>query len=192
MKQDMKKMLEVLKKNKILAFSVLVLFFLGVLFGIIVNSAFPEISENFIAQLEENPQIQTIMRNLQEKPLLASAQIFSNNFFVSLLIIFSGFLVVFPALILFSNSFVIGIVSAFARAKGASLLLLLPHGIFELPAILLASFVGFYITKLMLLEGKKGLKKFFKKQFFSFLLVIIILLIIAAIIETIVGYRLSL
>ncbi|MEK6910996.1 MAG: stage II sporulation protein M [Nanoarchaeota archaeon] len=61
---------------------------------------------------------------------------------------------------------------------------ILPHGIFELPAIFIALGIGMNLGfNVLSKKGKRGLFEQVKKAFYAFLLVILPLLIIAAIIE---------
>ena len=110
-----------------------------------------------------------------------------NNGLVALLSIFSGFLLgIIPALLLFSNGLVIGIISAiaFSVEGSSSFLKLLPHGIFEIPAIIISLAIG--IKNASFLFAKNPRKRFaylMKNSFWTFLLVVLPLLIIASLIE---------
>lgn len=113
--------------------------------------------------------------------------IFINNAQSSFFGLFLGvFLGVFPVILTILNGYVLGFVaSAAIQAGGASVLLrLLPHGIFELPAVFISLGMGVRFGSFIFKENKG---KFFREYFWNsmrvFLFVVIPLLIIAAIIE---------
>ena len=113
--------------------------------------------------------------------------IFVNNlqssFFGLLLGTILGIFPVFAAII---NGYVLGFVGAMSiESEGVFILgRLLPHGIFELPAIFISLGLGLKLGSFIFQKEKK---KFFKKYFWNslrvFLFVVLPLLIIAAIIE---------
>lgn len=114
-------------------------------------------------------------------------KIFLNNSFVSLLSIISGVILgIFPVLILISNSYMIGFVSEMAIKEAGFFILwkLIPHGIFEIPAILISTGLGIKLG--FSIFDKRPLKKFEENLLQSlktFILIIIPLLIVASIIE---------
>jgi stage II sporulation protein M len=116
--------------------------------------------------------------------------IFVNNLGVSLIAIFAGIFFCFvPFFLSVSNGYVLGYVSKIVVREESlvSLWRLLPHGIFELPAILISLGIGIRlgISLMMSLNAGsfriiwKDIKNSFKVIFF----IIIPLLVIAAIIE---------
>lgn len=110
--------------------------------------------------------------------------IFSNNLFVCFITIFLGMLLcIFPFLILLTNGYLIGYVAQKAVSVSGILILwrLLPHGIFELPAILISAGIGIKLGMSLFRKGEFVIT--FKKSMLVFALVIFILLLIAAIIE---------
>lgn len=100
--------------------------------------------------------------------------------------IFGFFLGILPLFALIFNGYILGFVSAIAvETSGFSTLLsLLPHGIFELPAIFISLGLGmkfgFFIFKK---NPGKSFRKFLWEGLRVFVFVVIPLLIIAAIIE---------
>jgi stage II sporulation protein M len=93
---------------------------------------------------------------------------------------------IFPILVTIFNGYLLGFVSAFSVAGGGVLSLwkLLPHGIFELPAIFLSLGLGLRLGTLVFQKNKqKFLKENILRSLKIFLLIVIPLLIIAAIIE---------
>ena len=114
--------------------------------------------------------------------------IFNNNFQSSFFSMILGlFLGVFPFLAAFSNGYVLGFVSEkVVVAEGiSSLWRLMPHGIFEFPAIILSLALGVKFG--MFLFSKKSKKEEFIRRLRNslrvFLFVVLPLLIVAAIIE---------
>ncbi|GAJ04119.1 unnamed protein product [marine sediment metagenome] len=113
--------------------------------------------------------------------------IFFNNLKSSFFGMAFGILLgIFPIFATIANGYILGFVSALSvSSQGAlSLLTLLPHGIFELPAIFISLGLG---LKLGMFVFQKDKQKFFKenllKSLKTFLLIVIPLLIIAGIIE---------
>ncbi|MBS3070857.1 stage II sporulation protein M [Candidatus Pacearchaeota archaeon] len=113
--------------------------------------------------------------------------VFLNNiqssFFAMVLGIFLG---IFPIFVLILNGYVVGFVSLISiEADGAfSILRLLPHGIFELPAIFISAGLGIKLGTFLFQKNKyKSLKYYFINSCKVFFLVVLPLLIIAAIIE---------
>lgn len=115
--------------------------------------------------------------------------IFSNNLFVCFISIILGIIFgIFPFLVLMSNGYLIGYVAHRAVAVDgiSTLWKLLPHGLFELPAILISIGLGFKLGTSLF--KKDTFKKNFRKSMLVFLTVILVLLIIAAVIEGILVF----
>jgi len=123
--------------------------------------------------------------------------IFVNNLKASIIIILSGLLLpIIPLLMgIMGNGFMIGLMAGFFEAeklmrKSAFFLSLLPHGCFELPAILISATVG-------IIWGGRNWRSIFKGENFgtlsahakanlAYLPLIILLLFIAALVEVLV------
>lgn len=123
--------------------------------------------------------------------------IFTNNITASLLIIASGaFLPFLPCLMgIVPNGFIIGLMAGFYEYEGilqksTFFLRLLPHGVFELPAIVLSATVG-------MIWGGRNWRSFLQARTFgnlgahakaslAFLPFIFILLLVAAMVEVLV------
>lgn len=113
--------------------------------------------------------------------------IFSNNFqatFVSMILgFFLGIFSIFNAIV---NGTVLGIIAKMSvdSAGLGSLWRLIPHGIFELPAIFISLGLGVkFGTVLLKKEKKKYFKIYFLKILKAYFYVVLPLLILAAIIE---------
>lgn len=106
------------------------------------------------------------------------------QFFLLLIFSIFGFLLgIFPVFFVFFNGLLLGYV--FSSINLTDLWKILPHGIFELPAIFISAGLG---MKLSLFLFSRKPKKEFKKRFFDsfrvLLFVIIPLLLVAAVIES--------
>lgn len=112
-------------------------------------------------------------------------EIFSNNVFVSFIsILFGIFLGIFPVIISISNGYIIGfVIRKVSDQEGLFILWqLLPHGIFEIPAVMISVGLGLVMGGIMVRNGSQW-KQISKNVFLSFILIVVPLLIIAAIIE---------
>lgn len=161
---------------------------IGGALGYEVQQEEPELVEALLEQL------QGLAERINELPWFFQAQIiFLNNLRVSILMFLLGGIIPFiPLLIIFFNGMLIGIMAAYLGANqtmttGTFLFSLLPHGVFEIPAILLSSAVGVvwgarnWLKWLDIRESPSFLQNM--KNGLSFLPIIILLLLIAALIE---------
>jgi len=114
--------------------------------------------------------------------------IFSNNLAVSFLGLISGiFFCIIPIIIILSNAYAIGFVAqkSIDVAGIAVLWKLLPHGIFELPAVFISLALGIKLGSFVFAVNPwKILKEYFAKSMKVFFYIIIPLLAVAAIIES--------
>ena len=111
--------------------------------------------------------------------------IFLNNIQASFFSIVLGVGIgLFPLFALIFNGYLLGFVARFAVEEGGILVLwrLIPHGIFELPAIILSIGIGFKIG-VDIVKGSGKLKYNFVEGLRFFVFVILPLLVIAAVIE---------
>lgn len=113
--------------------------------------------------------------------------LFENNSFVSFLGLFLGvFFGLFPALNTILNGVFLGFAASISVAEGGlfSLWRLIPHGIFELPAIFISLGLGLKISTFILKKEKgKFLKEYLHKSVCVYVFIILPLLVLAAIIE---------
>ncbi|SFH92411.1 stage II sporulation protein M [Tindallia magadiensis] len=119
--------------------------------------------------------------------------LFMNNLRASLMMLLGGIILIFPILGIIVNGGLVGAVSALVLKEGSMGLFgfyvvgILPHGIFELPAILLSGAIGLKISKEIISppqneSRKRRLKKNYQAALWSLPLVIT-LLAIAAVLE---------
>ena len=113
--------------------------------------------------------------------------IFLNNIQSSFVgMIFGMIFGILPFITIILNGYILGFVSKMAVAERgfSSLLSLLPHGIFELPALFISLGLGLKLwTFVFEKEKMNSFKKYLLNSLKVFLFVIIPLLVIAAIIE---------
>lgn len=152
-----------------------------------------------------NPDLFEFFIDSMNFPDLASwdlvSFIFFNNSKIAFMVLLFGFIAgIFPLFVVFSNGLAIGIVSEYIfRTQGVLFLIagLLPHGIIELPIILLSAAIGFktgfLAFQLLLSNGKneqnekneklEAFKIKFNESFWFFFLICVPLLLAASIIE---------
>ena len=132
--------------------------------------------------------------------ILSFTDILKNNVQVILIILSGAFTLGVTSLLnIISNGFLLGVNIRIAIENGASLydvlLLLAPHGIFEIPAIIIAGAAGFKIPLEIIryLAGKKEqpLTKEDIKEYITLALISIILIVIAAWIEANVTLKIA-
>jgi len=182
-KEQYEKCFAFLKESKIFIYSIVVLFFAFVLIGFFVPApeSVIEMIKKFIEELLKQTQGMSfseltgfiIMNNLQ------------TSFFGMIFGIVFG---IFPLLLAMSNGYLLGFVSKLSVQTDGFLSLwkLLPHGIFELPAVFISLGLGMKIGSFIFQKkGKKikSLKEYSLNSLKVFFFVVIPLLIIAGIIE---------
>lgn len=113
--------------------------------------------------------------------------IFLNNVQSSFVGLFFGALLgIFPLIAIIVNGYLLGFVSSMSvNLEGIFILWkLVPHGIFELPAVFISMGLGLKLGTFIFQKNRfKIFKKYFRNSLIVFLFVIIPLLILAAIIE---------
>ena len=128
---------------------------------------------------------------LDQPPIIIMLIIFAKNLFTSAMAMFLGLgLGIIPLVVVSSNGFLLGIVGYDAVEKaGISFLLagILPHGIIELPVVLVSIAIGFrlgYLLTLTLTREKANLSGEIKTAFHILVRWVAPLLFLAAAIET--------
>ena len=113
--------------------------------------------------------------------------IFKNNVSIAFLAIFLGlFLGLFPALSLIFNAYFVGAVTSMVvkETNISEIWRLVPHGLFELPAIFISFSIGIKMGTFIFYKNPwEKMKEYLKNGFKIFIYFIVPLLIIAAIIE---------
>jgi stage II sporulation protein M len=170
-------------------FFCVVIFALSILAGAFLSKSMPEFSENILQSLGELSQK---TKELNDFQLLSV--IFLNNavkvFFVLILGIFFGLV---PWIFLLVNGYVIGLLSlATQQSIGLNVFLLgvLPHGVFEVPALILGSSTGLLLGeafyKKIFLRKRNSLRREFSDALIFFLRITLPLLLVAAFVEVFV------
>ena len=186
MKKKIKKLRKVyteswkyIKESRNYIFTITSIFFFFILVGIVFPTFF---TEKILEILKEMLSIFE-GKNLPETISL----IFINNFRASLFSILLGILFgILPLISAIFNGYVVGFVINLVVAEEGFLVLwrLLPHGIFEIPAVLISMGLGLRIgLELFKKNSKKLLKRNFNESLKVFFVIVLPLLIIAAIIE---------
>tara|TARA_Y100000034_G_scaffold79823_1_gene95787 strand:+ start:1289 stop:1876 length:588 start_codon:yes stop_codon:yes gene_type:complete len=181
LKEEYKKSWDYIKESKNFIYSTIGIFIVFILVGFIIPP--PE----FILE-----QILKFIKELLEKTKDMSQGelirfILLNNSQISLIgMIFGVLLGIFPVIVTILNGYLLGFVASVSVKQEGFFVLwkLLPHGIFELPAIFISFGLGLKLGTFIFQKNKiKSFKEYFKNSLRVFLFIIIPLLIIAAIIE---------
>lgn len=169
----------------------------AIAFFVIIFAAFlasllvPSVLESMVAYMQaviENADIIT------DEGGLSAARIFANNLRAALMSTLYGCipLIYLPALAIGLNAAVLGALAAYYQLSGLSLLLFLagivPHGIVEIPALLLAFACGLYLCKeltarILRRETSGPLSGVFLSIARLYLTVIVPLLVMASVLE---------
>ncbi len=161
------------------------LFIIGILFGVLTYNRVPA------SVGTETGDIQRLSEFLVSlpKPLMLVGIFAKNTFAVAASIILSPILLVVPALTLLINGWIIGLIAgAVVHEQSLAYLLagLLPHGIFELPALFMGEALAFKIGIMVirsLWKEQPGLKISIAHDL-RLVAPIVILFLVAAVIET--------
>jgi len=170
-----------LKESRNFIYFTIAMFFLFAVLGFVIK--LPEEVSNVILDYLKGVLEET--EGLSDFGLIR--YIFLNNLQSSFMGFFFGFVLgIFPFLATVFNGYVIGFVSALAVEAGGweTLLLLVPHGIFELPAIFISLGLGIKFGSFIFHKKHEGsFRRFLWEGLRVFVFVVIPLLVIAAVIE---------
>lgn len=179
-KENYSKSWKYIKESKNFIWAVVIIFFISVIIGFLYQP--PEIVNSILDYIKN---ILTKTEGMSSLRMISF--IFTNNLQTGFMGLIYGFaLGIFPILATFANGYVVGYVSSSAVSSSgvSSLLSLLPHGIFELPAIFISFGMGVkFGTFIFHKEKMKHFGEFFINSLRVFIFVVLPLLIIAAIIE---------
>ncbi len=175
-----KKSWETLKQSKNYIWFAVILFFLVTIIGFIFPVFFVDeimgVLEKLVLEFEGLGVFETILK------------IFLNNLQASFLsVVFGVILGLFPLSATIINGYVLGFVARHSVAEKGVFVLwrILPHGIFELPAVLISIGLGFWLGVSILKRGVSwsGFKKKFVDAVRVFVFIVIPLLVVAGVIE---------
>lgn len=170
---------------------VVILFFLGALLGWFGYPLFEERVDEFIKKIYAGVIVEDDFWGTVKN-------IFLRNASTTIILVASGILI-FPAiLIIGGNGLVVGIVARHANKNGIELgrilISLIPHGVFELPALFISAGLGMNIGwSILHPEGQSRVKtgiKALKYGLLAFITVVIPLLVLAAFLEMAVSKNL--
>lgn len=185
---EMQKDLEYLYSLKKYLWIVVVIFILSLIIGVLVSVKNPELSKNYLNMFRDSfGWIKTL------NPIEIVLLIFLNNAFKSFLALVLGVgLGVIPLLFVAGNGIIVGMLAhTISRQQGTLFVIaaLLPHGIIEVPMILISASVGLRLGHKMY-PSLTGLKTDIKKELIEgigfYIRVVLPLLFVAAVIETFV------
>lgn len=170
-----------IKESRKFIYTIVLVFFCFALIGF-----FLPVPESFADEIIK--MIEEIVRKTEGMSQFSLIKyIFLNNLQSSFLGLILGiFFGIFPVLFAAFNGYILGFVALLAiEAEGGGVLWkLLPHGIFELPAVFISLGLGIKIGGLVFHSAKSGFFKNYLWEFArTFIFVVIPLLLIAAIIE---------
>lgn len=164
------------------------IFILSLIVGLLVSVKNPALSENYLETFKESfGWIKTL------NPLAIMLLIFLNNALKSMLALVLGVgLGIIPILFVAGNGIILGMLAdTISRHLGMTFVAaaLLPHGIIEVPAILISAGIGLRLGHKMypsLTGMKTDIKKELREGMGFYMRVIVPLLFVAAMIETFV------
>lgn len=181
-KSEFKKSTDYLEKSKKFIYAVTIIFFSFVFIGFFIPT--PPAIEQYLLELIEELVDQTEGMSFLE----LTNFIFLNNLRSSFLgIILGVFFGIIPIFYSVFNGYLIGFVAFISVAEGGVFVLwrILPHGIFELPAVFISLGLGLKLGTFIFQKNiLKSFVDFFWNSLRVFLFIVLPLLIIAAIIET--------
>lgn len=169
---------------------------LSILFSVILFIVFSALGAYSIIQNPESAELllQTLNEELfgfinEQTPPAMAVILFINNFEASVLLFIGGATFgVVTLLILMANGVIIGSVMEYAIEKqgfAAVMAGIVPHGIFEIPAFIISSSLGFLLAESLWLEykGQEDAAEYAKKLGRYYVMTVVPLLAAAAIIE---------
>jgi stage II sporulation protein M len=176
-----KESLNYIKESRNFIYSIIFIFLLFSLIGFFIPT--PAILEKEILKFIEDLLAKT--QGMSQQELITF--IFFNNLQSSFMgMLFGAFLGVFSVITTIANGYLLGFVASKTVGSEGILVLwrLLPHGIFELPALFISLGLGLKLGSFIFKKNKiKALEEYLTGSMKVFFFVILPLLIIAAIIE---------
>ncbi len=177
----------ILVSSLVFLFSVLYGFFVALYLPSEANLIIKEIQKMFASIIEASPFSQLFI-------------IFLNNTVTAFLAVFLGLMIgIFPFLVIFSNGTILGILAYYSKINlslFAFFALVLPHGIIEIPIIIISCAMGFKLGSVFAREVRNyfkknknesipwlDLKKETANAFSFFTIIVIPLLFLAAVVE---------
>ena len=158
-------------------------------FGVsLFNRSIPELVLNYFTQMVQDGNIIT------DDGIIHFGALLINNLRAAAISVLYGFIpfIYLTALAVGMNALIIGVLAAYYVNSGASLLIffagILPHGVFELPALLIAFALGLLLCRRTTQYVRKNTKGMMKPLLCniarSFVMHVLPLLVMAAVVET--------
>lgn len=170
-----------IKESKNYIYAIILIFLVFSILGYFIP--LPQSIESMLQQFIDELILKTQGMNFSEITLF----IFWNNIQSSFMGLMYGILFgIFPIIASIANGYLLGYVASKSVSVGGIFVLwrILPHGIFELPALFISLGLGIkFGTFIFNKEKIKTLKEYFWNSVVSFVFVVVPLLIAAAIIE---------
>jgi len=181
LKSEYKESWNYIKDSRFFIYAVIIIFFLFAFLGFFISlpESVAEQLLNFFAELLKKTEGMSHIELIKF--------IFFNNLQSSFLgMIFGAVLGIFPVLSAIANGYILGFASFLSVGEGGFLVLwrLLPHGIFELPAVFISLGLGVKLGTFIFHKNKtETFKEYLFKSLKVFFLIVLPLLILAGIIE---------
>ena len=181
----------VYKRNKRLLVVSTVIFFVSLIIGVVIGYIYPDFIGNLLTEFSNE---------LSSQVDISTLSIFTHNIKTALMVYAGGIIGIVTAALLSVNGFIIGAFLGYFMHGGAInhssvtplvfISYIVPHGIFEIPALIIASAAGFRLTTVVIdlinsLRGKPYVNNDYQKfkDSLALLAVAVILFAIAAVIE---------
>ncbi|MEM0505620.1 MAG: stage II sporulation protein M [Sulfolobales archaeon] len=160
-------------------------FILGVINSLALSQEF---TDEVVKELSK--ELTPILESISINPIITVLMVFLNNLRVALISFFLGPTLVIPILVLYINGYILGaFISHSPYSITYNLLLILPHGVVELPAIVMSASLGASISLALiskyLLKKDVAIKPLFIR-YVKYLIPIAIALAIASVVEVFV------
>ncbi len=170
-----------------------VVFFLAIIMGYSSAETNPEMAKSFVEQFSTEFGFIKLL-----PPLLIFLIIFINNSVKAFVAMVLGtFLGIAPLLFVFINGYIIGVVVYFVGSKVGLervVMMLVPHGVIEIPAIILACSYGMWLGRMFLKKitgSNVSLGECVERAIRFYVKTVIPMLIVAAFVETFITPHLS-
>jgi len=179
---------EIIKYIKGLKFYILLssfIFIFAILGGYAFACNFPEETQEIVKELEEFFSASEKMTSLE-----MFLFIFENNVVkLFIVVLFGAFAGLIPLLSIWGNGMILGIFAQIVSQELSWTFLIfgiLPHGIIEIPVLILSAAIGMKMGKIAvwrIFGGEKNFRKEFTKALKFYILILVPLLFVAALIE---------
>ncbi len=177
-----------MRRGEILAYflALTLTFFASVYFGFFTAKKFPDMAKGFVEKFSSEFGF---IKRLPSVEIFAI--IFLNNTVKSFMAMLFGLLFgIVPVLFVFINGYIIGVVVYVVGCRVGMyrvIMLLIPHGVLEIPAVILACSYGVWLGKMALKKaaGKDvSLRECIERTVRAYVKTVVPLLLVAAFVET--------